>query len=254
MSYYAIVTLRQYALLVSDRRRTIHDPKANRTSLDDSTPKVWRVNPTTYAACSGFLPLMEIDGVRAFRSELGQSPVYPHELERLLPKCQEGLQRWFDQYCRQIKEQFNGTPPDPFPPPTTPALCGVDAEEKPFTLFLPSHMGFPPLYERGRVGVVVANPPPPDPLAPVLPKLLKTASAGGLITDEQEQLRWYMHELPAIIRYAATLSDSVSSNGDLVVISASGAKHLEFDAEGRLRPLRSRRRWFRFLKFLRRHD
>lgn len=231
MSYWFGLTLEKYAVLISDRRRTDYE---HGSSVDDSYPKIHKINDSIYITGSGLLSFVEDvakDFREMFRARRFSLTMLRNSHSVLQDKLSKKYQWYHDKVLTQLREK--GLDAREQELQCTSVVIGAVTEENiPLLLVCHSIDSFK-IREQAGDGKFVCAPPLDDVLISIIgniKNLIAVAAKelrkpGISISEIQEKAPGV---LPPVIHEVAARDSSVSYNGDIVIIGYDSSWEIQF--------------------------
>lgn len=231
MSYWFGLTLEKCAVLVSDRRRTDYE---HGSSVDDSYPKIHKINESIYITGSGLLPFVE-DVAKDFREIFRAQRLSLTMLRNSHSGLQDRLSKKYQWYHNKVLTQLRekGLDIRQQELQCTSIVVGAVTEENiPLLLVCHSIDSFK-VREQSGAGKFVCAPPLDDALLKIIDSvrdLIAVAAKelrkpGISISEIQEKAP---DVLSPVIHEVAARDSSVSYNGDIAIIGYDSSWEIRF--------------------------
>jgi len=231
MSYWFGLTLEKYAVLVSDRRRTDYE---HGSSVDDSYPKIHKINDSIYITGSGLLPFVE-DVAKDFREMFRAQRLSLAMLRNSHSGLQDRLSKKYQWYHNKVLSQLREKGMDAREQElqcTSVVVGAVTEEDIPLLLACHSIDSFK-VREQSGSGKFVCAPPLDDALLKIIDDVRDLIAVAGKALNKtgisiSEIQREAPDVLPPVIHEVASKISSVSPNGDIAIIGRDSSWEMEF--------------------------
>ncbi|MFH1014755.1 MAG: hypothetical protein V1762_02385 [Nitrospirota bacterium] len=231
MSYWFGLTLEKYAVLVSDRRRIDYE---HGSSVDDSHPKIHKINDSIYITGSGLLPFIE-EVAKNFREMFGAHRPSLKILRNSYLELQGTLLKKYQWYHNQVLKQLKEKKLDTSEQERqcTSVVIGAVTEENVPLLLVSHSVGSFKVREQSGGGKFVCTPPLDDSLLEMTNAIKdligiagKALNRTGISSSEIKEKASEL--LPSVIQGVASRISSVSPNGDIAIIGYDASWEIEF--------------------------